>query len=442
MSAHSNRASPTARGLLSARVAGLGSVTLCILVMLLTLGGGLAQAQRSVPTWPQWGGPQRNFHVEASTIARAWPDGGPVELWRRPLGEGYSAILVADGRLVTMYRDGDHEVVVALNAETGATVWEHAYDAPLAHNGYVDVWHNSAGPGPYSTPIIVDGTVFAVGVDGHLHALDLHTGTLRWSQDLVDSFDLTDYNAFASSPLSYGRTIILPLGGSGNGVAAFDRETGAVAWQSEPFPLAPGSPLLIDLDGQTQLVTLGQQELVGLSPADGRRLWSHPHANELGLHLSTPVWGEDNRLFVSSGYDTGSRVIELRRVDGDTTATEVWHTNRMRLHFGNALQIGGLVLGSSGDFGPAFLTALDAETGAEVWRERSLARAQMVYADGVIVVIDEDGEIAIASVTDGGLDVHARASLLTGNAWTPPSLVGTRLYVRDRRDILALDLGE
>ncbi len=351
-------------------------------------------------------------------------------------------MLVADGRLITMYRDGDREVIIALDAATGATDWMHAYDAPLAHDGYVDVWLNSAGPGPYSTPAIASGSVFAVGVDGQLHALDVRTGAPRWSHDLVELFDLTDYNAFASSPIAYGRTVILPLGGSENGVAAFDRETGAVTWKSEPFPAAPGSPLLIDLEGQPQLVVVGQQELVGLSPNDGRRLWGHPHANELGLNLSMPVWNGDNQLFVSSAYDSGTRVIRLLRQGGRTTAEEIWHTNRMRLHFGNALRIGGLVIGSSGDFGPAFLTALDAETGAEVWRERSLARAQMVYADGVIVVIDEDGEIAIASMTDGGLEVHARASLLTGNAWTPPSLVGTRLYVRDRQNIVALDLGE
>lgn len=114
----------------------------------------------------------------------------------------------------------------------------------------------------------------------------------------------------------------------------------------------------------------------------------------------------------------------------------------MRVHFTNTLRIGDLVLGSSGDFGPAFLTALDAQTGAEVWRERSFARAHMLYADGKIVLVDEDGEIAVASVTDRGLEVHARSHVLTANAWTPPTLVGSTLYIRDRRDILALSLGQ
>ena len=113
----------------------------------------------------------------------------------------------------------------------------------------------------------------------------------------------------------------------------------------------------------------------------------------------------------------------------------------MRVHFSNALRIGELVIGSSGDFGPAFLIAMDVATGEEVWRERRFARAHMVYADGKLVIIDEDGDLAIASVGDQGLEVHAQAPILTENAWTPPTLVGTTLYVRDRRNILAFDLG-
>ena len=153
-----------------------------------------------------------------------------------------------------------------------------------------------------------------------------------------------------------------------------------------------------------------------------------------------PVWGDDNALFLSSGYDGGSRLIRLSRVDDRTTPEEVWFNNRMRLHFGNALRIDGLVIGSTGDFGPAFVAALDAATGREVWRERSFARAQLVQAGSRLVIVDEDGELAVASVSGEGLDVHARAAVLTGNAWTPPTLVGNVLYLRDRQNILALDL--
>ena len=402
-----------------------------------------ATAQDPAPAaWPQWGGPQRNFRIADADIPRTWGEGGPAQLWRRALGEGYSSILADGDLLFTMYRDGDEEVIVALDAATGATRWRHAYDAPLLHNGYFDVWLNSAGPGPYASPLLAGGGVFTIGVNGHLHALDARTGALRWAHNLVDEFGLDNYNAFASSPIAYGETVIQPLGGGGRGVVAFDRGTGAVVWRSPAIDLAPGSPLLIDVDGHTQLVVLGQQEVVGLDPADGRRLWSHPHTNELGLNISLPLWGPDNTLFVSSAYDGGSRMIRLNRGGQRTTANEAWYNGRMRVHFGNALRMGNLILGSTGDFGPAFIAALDAQTGAEVWRERSFARAHLLDAGGILVIVDEDGEIALASATNDGLQVHARAEILTSNAWTPPTLVGSTLYVRDRQDVVALDLGD
>jgi outer membrane protein assembly factor BamB len=401
----------------------------------------VGRAQGRSETWHQWGGPARNFNVQSPPIA-AWGTSGPRQLWRRPLGEGYSSILVDGSTLVTMYRRGDSEAVVALDAASGRTLWEHVYDAPLTRDGYFDVWFNSAGPGPYSTPLIADGLVFAVGVTGKFHALDLKTGAVRWSKDLVQAFKLKDYNAFASSPLAYENEVILPLGGSSQGVVAFRRESGEVAWRSGPLPLGPGSPILIELDGQRELVIWGQGEIIGLNPRGGATLWRHPHPTQMGLNISTPLWEPGRPLFLSSAYGGGSRMIRLSRVGGRTRPEDLWANNRLRVHFGAAIRVGNLVVGSSGDFGPAFLVALNAETGEEVWRERTFARAQMVNAGGTLVIVDEDGEIALASASEAGLRVHARKEMLASNAWTPPTVVGGRLYVRDRKDVLALQLNE
>jgi outer membrane protein assembly factor BamB len=415
---------------------------LAALILLPTASGRSTHAQPTLDGWRQWGGPTRNFKASGAQIARTWPAAGPRQLWRRALGEGYSSVLVDAGTLVTMYRRGDSEIVVALDAATGATRWEHAYSAPLTHNGYFDVWLNAAGPGPYSTPLIADGTVFAVGVTGKFHALDLRTGALRWSHDLVASFKLDEYNAFASSPLAHADTVILPLGGSRHGIVAFKRSDGAVAWRSEPFALGPGSPIAIDVDGHAELVLWGQTELAGMDLDQGRVLWRQPHVAQYGLNISMPVWGPDNQLFASSAYGGGSRMLRLARASGRTTATELWSNNRMRLHFSSALRIGDLIIGASGDFGPAFLVALNAETGSEVWRDRTFARAQLVDANGTLIIVDEHGEIALATVSHAGLQVHARKEVLISNAWTPPTVVGRTLYVRDRKDILALDLSQ
>jgi outer membrane protein assembly factor BamB len=341
-----------------------------------------------------------------------------------------------------MFRRGDSEVIVALDAASGRTRWEYAYDARLTHDGYFDVWLNASGPGPYSTPLIADGLVYAIGVTGKFHAVDLQTGAPRWTRDLVADYKLTDYNAFASSPLAYKGDVILPLGGSQQGVIALDRRTGTLTWKSDAFDLGPGSPLLIDVNGHKELVVWGRQEFAGLDAENGRVIWRHPHPTQLGLNISLPVWQADNRLFVSSAYGGGSRMIRLSRTGGQTKPEELWFNNRMRLHFGSALRVGNLIIGASGDFGPAFLVALNADTGEEVWRDRSFARSQLVNAGGTLVIVDENGELALASASDKGLEVHARKEILTSNAWTPPTLVDGTLYVRDRKDVLALDLSE
>ena len=415
-------------------------VRLALTGVTVVVASGVASAQTPDPGWTQWGGPERNFHVEVEGLATSWPDEGPSELWRRPLGEGYSSVVADGNTLFTMYRDRGEEFIVALDATTGETRWQYAYETPIMQEGYSQVWLNSAGPGPYSTPVVTGDAVFAVGVHGWLHALDKRTGTLLWSRDLVDQFDLTSHLGFASSPLAYRNTVILPVGGDGHGVVAFNQETGAIVWQSLDMAMAASSPILIDVDSEEQLVVPAQHELFGVNPENGARLWHHPHGNT--FNISTPIWGEGNLLFASSAYDAGSKVIRLSQADGKTTTDELWFNNRMRVHFGNTIRIGDLVVGTTGDFGPAFFAAVDITTGEELWRERTFGRSHMVYADGKLVIVDEDGEIAVASVTPTGLVVHARANVLTENAWTPPTLVGTTLYVRDRQNVVALDLSE
>jgi outer membrane protein assembly factor BamB len=393
-------------------------------------------APAQVSDWPQWGGPHRNFVSDAKGLAAAWPEGGPRRLWSRELGEGYSAIAAAGGRLYTMTRRGGREVAVALDAETGKTLWEYAYDAPFSAE-----YSMENGPGPHATPTVAGGRVFTAGATGKLHALDARTGKLLWAHDLMSEYKGTvRTNGFACSPLAYRDTVIMQVGGQGHALMAFRQRDGAVAWRRHDFRNSPSSPLLINVDGQEQLVAFMYDAIVGVDPSDGALLWSHPHQSEFGLNVATPVWGEGNLLFVSSSYGGGSRVLRLTRAAGKSSAEEVWAHQLMRVHYGNAVRLGDFVYGSSGDFGTAPLTAVNVRTGKVAWRDRTLARASLLSAEGRLILLDEDGNLALATPTPEGLKVHSRAALLQTNAWTVPTLAGTRLYVRDRKTIVALDL--
>jgi outer membrane protein assembly factor BamB len=421
------------------------SVRLLAVAFLLSVTATLT-AQTPGPAWTQWGGPTRDFMVPSTGLASSWPAAGPRRLWTRPLGEGHSAILVENGRLYTQYRPlgvlsavrrSQEEVIAALDAATGKTIWEHRYPSSTSGADY------SEGAGPHATPLIVGNRIFAAGSRREFIALDKTTGKVLWSHDLIKEYKAPDVDrGMANSPLLFNNTILLPIGGRGQAIGAFNPDSGALLWKAGNVEYSPASPSIIDVDGQKQLVLFGGDRIAGLDPANGRELWSHPHKTDWGLNISTPVWTPaDHLLLFSSAYGTGSRALELRQAAGKTTVTERWAVNRVRVHIGSIIRVGDTAYMSSGDFGPAFLTAINTRTGAIAWQDRAFARAQLLYADNKLIVLDEDGTLAIASVSPQGLKVLARAAILENIAWTPPTLIGRTLYVRDRKTIAAYDLG-
>jgi len=398
---------------------------------------------QTTPSWTQWGGAGRDFMSDSKGLASTWPASGPKKLWSRSLGEGHSSVLVENGRLYTMYRQitrqpsvSHEEVVASLDAASGKTIWEFKYPAPPSGIQF------DQGFGPHSTPLIVGNRLFAASSRSELFALDKTTGKRIWSHDFVKEFNAPlTARGYSGSPLLYNGTIIVTMGGPNQAVAAFDQASGKLLWKNGYFVWAPASPILIDVDKQPQLVVFGGDVVTGMDPANGRELWRHPHKTDWGLNISTPVWVADQHLLLaSSAYGVGTRGLELRQSAGKTTVTEKWHSQRMRIHIGTIIRLGEHAYASSGDFGPAFISAFDLKTGAVAWQDRSFARAQLLYADGKIIVLDEDGVLGLATVSPQGLKVLAKASVLQHLAWTPPTLVGTTLYVRDRQTISAFDL--
>ena len=415
-------------------------LTLAVVACLLT---PVTIAGQAAPSWTQWGGAGRDFMSDSKGLASTWPASGPKKLWSRSLGEGHSSVLIENGRLYTMYRQitrqpsvSHEEVVASLDAASGKTIWEFKYPAPP--NGI----QFDQGFGPHSTPLIVGNRLFAASSRSELFALDKTTGKRIWSHDFVKEFNAPlTARGYSGSPLLYNGTIIVTMGGPNQAVAAFDQASGKLLWKNGYFVWAPASPILIDVDKQPQLVVFGGDVVTGMDPANGRELWRHPHKTDWGLNISTPVWVADRHLLlVSSAYGVGTRALELRQSAGKTTVTEKWHSQRMRIHIGTIIRLGEHAYASSGDFGPAFISAFDLKSGAIAWQDRSFARAQLLYADGKIIVLDEDGVLGLATVSPQGLKVLAKASVLKHLAWTPPTLVGTMLYVRDRRTLSAFDL--
>lgn len=399
--------------------------------------------------WTQWGGPGRNFVVETTGLAETWPEKGPKQLWSRPLGSGHSTILADDGRLYTMYREGDvsgrgpwvaEETVVALDAASGKTLWEYRY--PSTFQDF------SRGAGPHSTPLIAGDRLFTIGTNKHLHAFDKKTGELLWSHDLVAELGAPPLSVrpivksgYACSPIAWKDTVLCFVGGPGQSVVAFRQNDGSIAWKSGHFPISGASPLAIEVDGEDQMVFFAGGLAAGLDPDTGEILWAQSHDAGNDFNFSLPLWGDDQVLFMSSAYREGSRAIHLERRGDLTEVEQLWFSNRIKFQFLNAVRAGDRVYGTHGEMRTAFLVAVDVHSGRIVWRERGFGQSSLLWADGKLVVLTEDGELALVRPTETGATVLARAQIFDTTSWSAPTLVGTTLYARDRARIVALDLG-
>jgi outer membrane protein assembly factor BamB len=411
------------------------------MLQLLAAAPVLAQTSKRAPAapqpWTQWGGPNRNFQTSASGLKAQWPATGPTVVWKRPLGEGYSSPSVENGVLYTMYGKPRQEVVMAADAATGKTLWEQTNPMTFRSDA------PDMGNGPYATPLIVGDRLFTAGVAGRLQCFEKKTGKLVWSQELWEKHGGSRMMyGYSSSPIAFRDMVIVPVGGRGKAVMAFKQADGAVAWSKHDFGNVYSSPILIDLDGLEQLVVLLDGALIGLNPHNGDLQWRVPFTAGYSIAVATPVWGPGNLLFISAEYDAGSKVIELKRNGLQTTATELWNSNRLRLHHGNAMRIGDTVYFTSGGKGSqAILTAIDVKTGKVHWQERSIAKATFVWADQKLITLDQDGHLMLAQPSTEGFKVVSKVELLTNLSWTPPTLVGTRLYIRDRKSMMAVELG-
>jgi outer membrane protein assembly factor BamB len=390
----------------------------------------------ATPQWGQWAGPNRNFQVAWRPIAEMWPQSGPRVVWKRPLPFGSSSVVVDGKRLYTMYRDGDNEVVVALEAATGRTIWEYKYPAV-----FLKGMNMNTGPGPHATALVVDDGLYTAGVTGKFHCLDKKTGKVLWTRGLIEEMGGTVMlRGYSNSPLRYRDTVIVMVGGKGHTIAALDLKTGATRWQGGDFANSQSSPVLINVDGEEQVACVVEKAVAGFDPASGRLLWSHPHENRGGDITSTLIWGADNLLFFSGAYQGGSRTLQLSRPNGSTVVKELWFHSQLRVHHSNVMRIGDYVYGSNGDFAGVTYVCLNIRTGQIMWRERSMPRANALLVGDRAILLDEEGVLHLAKLSPDGLKVICSFQVLENLSWTPPSIAGTRLYVRDRKSIAAIEL--
>ena len=375
--------------------------------------------------WTQFGGPERNFETAHIPIPADWK--GPQVLWERDLGPGYAGVVTDGERLVTMTREGDDEVVLALDPKSGRTLWWHAYPAPIPRGPALDT---SWGEGPNGTPLLVGDRVITLGFTGILVCLDVRTGEPVWSHELLPpNGGGIPFFGLATSPIRFGDLVIAVAGGA----RAFRIDDGEPAWANTEFDASYASPVMLEHGGGSQLIVGAAGEVVGVRPSDGELLWRHEHANEHNTILSSPVVGDDDRLFVSA-YFLGSIGLEVSE-DGKA-ARELWENPKMQISYTNAILDGSTVFG----FHNSLLKAVNLETGELLWQRRGLERGNLLRVGERYLLLDRHGKLVLLTLDDEGFAVLAEAQILEGRSWTAPALDGSILYARNLEKIVAVDL--
>ncbi len=379
--------------------------------------------------WPQWRGPHRDGVSGETGLLSSWPRQGPPVLWKVKGGAGYSGIAVSRGRVFTLIQEGDDEVVLCLDAETGKDHWRVRYPAHFARDGF---------EGPRSTPTVDGELVYTVGGTGVLHCLNAATGEKVWRHDLLAEFHAPNLQWGVSfSPLIEGDLVLTNPGGpNGNSIAAFDKRTGALVWHSLDDPAGYSSPVTTTAAGVRHVVFFTGEALVGVAPENGRLLWRYPWPTGFQVNAATPIVVGDY-VFISSGYGQGCGLLKIEReADGPLQARLVYENNQMCNHFGSSVLYQEHLYG----FDEKKLTCMELRTGKVVWREKGFDKGSLLAADGCLIILGEYGKLALAEASPAGYREKSSFRLFRERSWTMPSLAGGRLYARDQEEIVCVDV--
>jgi outer membrane protein assembly factor BamB len=402
----------------------------CVLVWWLLLGSASSIAWSAPEQWPQWRGPARDGVSTETGLLQEWPAAGPPLAWQAGgAGEGYSSLAVADGRLYTLGARQRSEYVMAFDATSGEKLWEVAHGARF---------NNDQGDGPRSTPTIDDGRVYVFGSSGDLTVLDAATGEVFWAQNLLERFGGRNIQwGLSESPLVLSDRILVAPGGPDAAIVALDKSDGSLIWSSQDDEPGYASALLHPVGDVRQAIWFTGSRALGIDVSDGRLLWSYSRVANRTANIATPI-ARGNRVFLSSDYGTGAALLALTTNGDEVSASEVYFTRDMRNHHASSVLVGDHLYG----FSSSILTAMRFETGEVAWRDRSVGKGSLVFADERLYLFSEDGVVGLAEANPQRYIEHGRFELQTGNAptWSHPVVADGKLFLRDQETIYAYDV--
>lgn len=382
--------------------------------------------------WTQFGGPSRDFNVNEGGVKTPFPPDGPRTLWERELGPGQAPFMVDGRSAYTMYRDGDQEVVIALNAQDGEVLWEVRYDAPIPEG-----FPPANELVPRTTAVLSGVRIFTVGSLGHVNCINQETGKLIWSHNPVADGDLRPpKNGYSASPLTYMDRVLVAMGTENdrteNLLYTFHQRSGSFLWRKLNGSPAHVSPVVAKSEPRDQLLLATPDKLLGAEPLNAIVYWELPLKK-----LGTPVWNPYRRVvLLPSVSEEGSGVYTLENTKG-AKPIQLW--KRADSRYRQFISEGNLVIGAGVGEGSR-LCAHRLESGDVLWCDEDFHTPYLLYTGDKLIILDQKGTLAIADVSDAGLRVLAKTNLETHGEWAAPSIEHRRLFLRDHKRALAIDL--
>ncbi len=380
--------------------------------------------------WPGFRGPGRDGVVRGTKIGTDWAAAPPVELWRQPVGPGWSSFAVRGDLLYTQEQRGEDEVVSCYKVSTGEPVWRHR-DATR-------FWESNAGAGPRATPTLSEGRLFTLGATGIVNALNAIDGSVEWSRNAASDTGVQVPGwGFAGSPLVFQDLVVVATAGR---LVAYDAATGDPRWMGPKGGWGYSSPHLAKLGGVAQVLLLNGAGVISLSPTDGELLWEHGWRSD---GIVQPSLTEEGDLLIGSGSGlagaaSGTLRIAVSRQGGGWNVQERWTSIALKPYFNDFVVHRGHAYGFDG----SLLACLDLADGKRIWKGGRYGHGQLVLLpdQDLLLVLSEQGELALVGATPDGFTELARVPALEGKTWNHPVLVDDILLVRNDREMAAFRL--
>jgi outer membrane protein assembly factor BamB len=404
------------------------SMTLAVAVFLGAAG------VHAAADWPQWQGPDRTRISKETGLLKEWPAGGPRLIWTaNNLGSGYGSMSVAGDRVYLQGARGNNSFVIALNRADGKEVWSK----PL---GPVETrMRSDRGAGPRGTPTVDGDRLYVLTENGDLACLKAD-GSILWQRNILKEFGGAQLQWLVSeSPLVDGSHLVVTPGGPGAGMVKLDKMTGKTVWTSKDLSdtAAYSSITVADVQGVRTYMTFMASAGVGVRASDGKLMFSYPAAANRTANVATPVYS-DNKVFFASAYGTGGGLLNLTVQNGEVAATEAYFTREMKNHHGGMVLVDGYLYG----YNDLILTCLEFTTGKMMWRDRSVGKGSVTYADGRLYLQSENNLVGLAEanpttyVEKGRFEIPDKGQL----SWAHPVISDGRLYVRNQDTLLVYDI--